>query len=132
DPSGALGPEWTIVEQNGRPVGWYNGHVGGVIQASETCKKNDVSGLEALTKALLVGYTDVHRRSSEPGRLGGRDALHSLVDVKLDGVPMTLDLYVVKRNDCVYDLVYAAPPEQAGAGRADFRRFVAGYFRGRT
>jgi hypothetical protein len=38
---------------------------------------------------------------------------------------------VVKRNDCVFDLSYAAPPDQAGAGRADFRRFVAGYFRGR-
>jgi hypothetical protein len=45
---------------------------------------------------------------------------------KLDGVPMQYDIYVMKKDGCVYDLVYVAPPARFTAGAADFERFALG------
>jgi hypothetical protein len=33
----------------------------------------------------------------------------------------------MKKDGCVYDLVYIAPPEQFGAGIGAFSRFVDGF-----
>ncbi|HEX8953495.1 MAG TPA: hypothetical protein VF945_16680, partial [Polyangia bacterium] len=59
--------------------------------------------------------------------LDRREALRTRVTAKLDGVPMTLELYVVKRDGCIFDLSYAAPPDAFERGAADFRRFVDGF-----
>lgn len=131
-PSG-LGGDWQAIVEKGHPIGWYNAKLGAVIQSNETCKnKRDVTSLDALTRQLLVGYSDLRSRSQETVTLGGRPALHTVADVKLDGAPMTLDLYVVRRDNCILDLSYAAPPDRQPAGEPAFRGFVAGYFRGRT
>jgi hypothetical protein len=53
--------------------------------------------------------------------------LHRRVVAKLDGVPLALDLYVLKKDECLYDLVYLAPPDSAARGAADFARVVAGF-----
>ena len=56
----------------------------------------------------------------------GREALHSLLRAKLDGVPMQYDIYVTKKDGCVYDLVYVAPPGRFAAGAAAFEPFATG------
>jgi hypothetical protein len=40
---------------------------------------------------------------------------------------VVLDLYVLKRDGCVFDLTYAAPSARYPAGLADFGCFVAGF-----
>ena len=45
----------------------------------------------------------------------------------LDGAPVELDAWVLKKDGCVYDLVYAAPPSRFAAGAPAFARFVAGF-----
>jgi len=45
---------------------------------------------------------------------------------KLDGVLMEYDLYVTKKDGCVTDLVYVAPPQGFAAGVPDFERFATG------
>jgi hypothetical protein len=57
----------------------------------------------------------------------GREALHRRVRAKLDGALLVLDLYVLKKDDCLYDLVYLAPPATALRGAADFARLVGGF-----
>jgi hypothetical protein len=55
-----------------------------------------------------------------------REAMHTRLRAKLDGVPMQYDIYVMKRDGCVYDLVYVAPPDRFLDGAGGFERFVAG------
>ena len=62
--------------------------------------------------------------------LDWREALHAVIDARLDGVPVVLDLYVIKRDGCVYDLSFAAPTSLYPLGRSDFGRFVAGFAAG--
>ena len=116
------------MHQEGTAVGFFSDSVGGVIEANATCRDDaDAAPLRALTRQLLIGYTDRNVESQDKVSLDEREALHTRVDAKLDGVPMTLDLYVMKRNGCIFDLSYAAPPDAFARGAADFQRFVDGF-----
>jgi hypothetical protein len=125
---GALGGGWRLVHQEGAAVGYFSDAVGGVIEANATCR-DDAEGapLTALTRQMLIGYTERRMGTQELVTVDRREALRTRVDAKLDGVPMTLDLYVLKRNGCIFDLSYAAPPDAFARGLDDFRRFVDGF-----
>jgi hypothetical protein len=73
-----------------------------------------------------MGTTERDFVSQETLPLDDREALHTLMRAKLDGVPMQYDIYVMKKDGCVYDLVYVAPPARFTAGAADFERFALG------
>ena len=125
---GALDERWRLVHQKGTAVGFYNDAVGAVIEANATCRDDaDAAPLRALTRQLLIGYTERNIEEQQKVPLDQREALRTRVTAKLDGVPMTLELYVMKRNGCIFDLSYAAPPDAFARGAGDFQRFVDGF-----
>ena len=125
---GALGERWRLVHQEGASVGYFSDDVGGVFEANASCRDDaEASPLSTLTRQLLIGYTERKVASQTTVPLDRREALRTRVDVKLDGVPMTLELYVMKRNGCIFDLSYAAPPDAFARGAGDFQRFVDGF-----
>jgi hypothetical protein len=42
-------------------------------------------------------------------------------------VPLRYDAWVLKKDDCIYDLLYFNDPQRFDAGLSDFRRIVAGF-----
>ena len=125
---GALPAGWRLVHQESAAIGFYSADVGGVIEANASCRDDaEATPLEALTRLLLIGYTDRNFRAQEKVPLDEREALRTQVDAKLDGVPMSLELLVMKRNGCIFDLSYAAPPGQFARGSDDFAAFVHGF-----
>jgi hypothetical protein len=125
---GQLGPEWQEVHKEGASVGFYNAGLGAVVQANATCRDDaEAAPLPALTRQLLIGYTERHQQSQEVYALAGREGLRTRVDAKLDGVPVKLDLIVLPRNGCIYDLSYVAPPDHFESGHRAFEQFVAGF-----
>jgi hypothetical protein len=130
---GTLDPSWTEVHHEKGEVGFFNTRVGGVIQTNTACRDDaDAAPLTALTNRLLIGYTERRDLSSELVDLDGREALHSVIEAKLDGVPVTLDLYVMKRDGCIFDLSFAAPVARSSEGKVDFDRFIRGFALART
>ena len=125
---GALAPDWRMVHQESASAGWFNDRADAVIETNATCRDDaDAAPLKALTRELLVGYTERHISDETMVPLLGREALRTRLTAKLDGVPMQLELYVIKRNGCIFDISYAAPPDRFAAGAPDFARFVASF-----
>jgi hypothetical protein len=83
--------------------------------------------LLALTNQLIMGTTEREVEAQDTLPFDGREALHTRMRAKLDGVPMLYDIYVLKKDGCVYDFVYVAPPPLAEAGLAAFERFVSDF-----
>jgi hypothetical protein len=122
------GRQWRLVHQEGTSIGFYSNGVGGIISANAACRDDaEAAPLASLTRQLLIGYTERKVQKQELVALDAREALHTRVDAKLDGVPMTLDLYVLNRDGCIFDLSYAAPPEAFARGEQDFAGFVTGF-----
>lgn len=131
--TGQLGADWRVFHVEKSSVAYYHPSLRAVIESNASCRDDaDPATLEVLTRHLLIGYTERRYRKSERVPLAGREALHSVIEVKLDGVPMVLDVYVLKRNGCIFDLSFAAPPAQFVAGVSAFEGFVSGFIDERT
>jgi hypothetical protein len=95
-----------------------NGHCG---------EKDDDAPLVALTNHLILGTTERAVSVEETIPMDGREARHTAMVAKLDGVPRSFDIFVMKKDGCVYDLVYVGAPTSTAAGAPEFERFAHGF-----
>ena len=77
-----------------------------VLVNARCLSADDRTPLVALTNHLLIGATERKYLSQEVEPFDGREALHTKLEAKWDGVPMTIDVYVLSKDGCVYDFVY--------------------------
>ncbi|RKH66035.1 hypothetical protein [Corallococcus aberystwythensis] len=103
------------------------GDTGRVIATNSTCKDHDDPSLQVLTKHLLMGFTERQDLGQRSFTLDGREALRSRYVAKLDGVPISLELVVLKKDNCVFDFSYVAPVGTADARMADFESLFQGF-----
>ena len=84
---------------------------------------------DLLLGRLLLGIRERATIAQEEVSVNGRQALHRVLDGRLDGAaePTRIEAYVMKDDRCVYDLVYAAEPSSFDAWRAEFHRFVESF-----
>ena len=83
--------------------------------------------LKSLTQHLFINFTerDIHTETVVP--FDGREALRSDVTAKLDGVPRRFVVWVMKKDKCVFDLMYMAPTDRFQAGIGAFDTWVKGF-----
>ncbi|MEZ4389869.1 MAG: hypothetical protein R3A48_02145 [Polyangiales bacterium] len=81
---------------------------------------------------LLIGFTRREVSLEETVPFDQREARHVVLTARLDGVPRGIELYVMKKDGCVYDLGLIAPPERFDAARASFASFARGFRTTRT
>ncbi len=124
---GAVAAGWTRIAVPGADLAYRDDAHAGSILFDVRCHDRDGDApLVALTGHLIMGTTERDVQSEETVPFDGREALHTVMTAKLDGVPMQYDLYVMKKDGCVYDLVYVAPPDRFTAGAPSFERFATG------
>ncbi len=126
---GSLSREWqrlSVEDQN--DLAWSHAASASIVQVNSTCDPASDVPLSTLTNHLLMGFTDRDIRDQEIVPMDEREALRTHVVARLDGVPRELLLYVMKKDDCVYDLALLAP---VGASfersLVEFEPFVAGF-----
>lgn len=83
--------------------------------------------LLALTNHLVMGTTERSVESQTVEPFDGREALHTRLTAKLDGVPFGFDIFVLKKDGCVYDFVYVASRDVIDGGAPAFDAFVRGF-----
>ncbi len=105
----------------------YHHKDGGTISAHGSCERAEDVPLDVLTNHLLIGVESRFERSRRTLTLDGRAALRTRIDAELDGVPVALDLVVVKKDGCVYDLAMVASRAAFAARRPDFDHFVVAF-----
>ena len=124
-------------EMPGVPAGWTQlsvahaslafrdeAHDASVLINARCGGKDDDTPLAALVNHLVMGTTERKVSLEETVPFDAREALHTRMAAKLDGVPRGFDLYVLKKDGCVYDFVYVAPPDRLEEGVTLFEAFV--------
>lgn len=122
-----LGSEWRRVSFEDNDLAWVSGKSGHLISINATCTGHEDPPLDVLTNHLVIGFTNREWVSKTPFKLDDRDALRSKVLAKLDGVPVSLDLVVLKKNGCVHDFTYVSPVGSEGAYAKEFEALVSGF-----
>jgi hypothetical protein len=122
-------PRWQPLHSAG-DLAWRAPQHDAVIAANATCRGHQDAPLSVLVNDLVMGTTQREVLLDETTMLDGREARHQVVQARLDGVPLVYDLYVLKKDGCVYDLTLVCPPRSYEATADTFVSFVAG-FRGK-
>lgn len=121
---GALDAGFRRVKLDGNDLAFYRPRAGS-IAVNALCKDYDDVPSEALLNHLLFGTTQRAYLLDEEVTLDGRAARHALIDAELDGVPLRLEVYVLTRANCVFDLSYVS--DRQALARAQFAQFVRGF-----
>lgn len=125
---GMPGDGWSPLDQKGTQVAWWNRELDAVIMLDSQCESHGDSALEQFADHLRIDFRDWEVKSQEHVSMVGRDGLHTIVLASIDGGAQTqLELYLTKKNGCLFDLEYIAPPASFERGRAAFARVVAGF-----
>lgn len=112
---------------SGVQVAWMRPELGGVIEVHAQCDEQGDSDLQQYTDHLRIDWTEWAVQSQTETRLIDRAALQTVVTGRLDGQPKKLELWVVKRAGCLFDLRYVANPAMFAEGRGDFHAVVDGF-----
>ena len=124
---GPIPPAWQRIDVGGADLAFRDtGREGSALFDVGCDRHDDDAPLSVLTEHLIMGTTERRFDAQDVVPLDGREAMHSLLSAKLDGVPMQYDIYVMKKDGCVYDLVYVAPPDRFAGGSPEFERFAGG------
>lgn len=125
------GQPWSGVSFSGNDLAW-EGPEGQIVAVNGVCSEHGDPSLKVLTDHLLLGFEERVVRAREELTLAGRAALRTRAAARLDGVPVELELTVVKKDGCVYDLTYSSPPQAFDSRVADYRRLVGSFEAGRA
>jgi hypothetical protein len=125
---GPVPATWERMELDGAMLAYRDTASGGSIAVHAQCGRDaDDVPLVALTNHLLIGFTERDVKHEETLPFDGREARHTVLHAKLDGVPVTLDAWVLKKDGCVYDVVYVVSPAHYDAGADAFSAFARGF-----
>ncbi len=124
---GPVAPSWRPISIEGNDAAWVDDGTRGTVHVDHTCERSQDTPLPALVNHLLLGFTEREFVSEETVPFDQREARHVVVRARLDGVPRLIELYVMKKDGCVFDLGYTAPPDRFESGRGAFDAFVRGF-----
>lgn len=119
---------WRRVEVDDASLAFRDeAHDATVLINARCLSADDRTPLVALTNHLLLGATEREYVRQEVEPFDGREALHTKLMARWDGVLMTIDVYVLSKDGCVYDFVFFAPPASFERGAPAFESFVRGF-----
>ena len=124
---GELPERWHRVWLEGNDLAFSEEGTGRALSINATCEGHDDPPLPVLTRHLLAGFTERRELSQRLVPMAGREAMRSRYLAKMDGVPVQLELVVLKKDNCVFDFSYVAPPGLAEERLADFEALMAGF-----
>lgn len=124
--TGPLSDDWSRIGARGARLAFRH-RQGGTLIVNAECPARDEAPLDVLTNHLLFGLAAKKEAGRRPLTLDGREALRTELVAELDGVPVALDLVVLKKDGCLYDLQLVAGPTILAARQPDFTSFVSGF-----
>lgn len=124
--TGSLSADWSRVAARGARLAFRH-RGGGTLIVNAECPPPDDAPLDVLTNHLLFGLSARREVSRRSLTLDGREALRTEVRAELDGVPVALDLVVLKKDGCLYDLQLVTGPSTLASRQPDFTSFVSGF-----
>ena len=120
-------PQWQRMEVDDNDLAFHRPGMG-TIGVNSTCTDYEDVPATALVNHLLFDTTSRRFLTEEVVTLDGRGARHVVVRLELDGVPLEIEVFLLKKDGCVFDLTHirsrSAPPQARAAFLSFVQRFA--------
>ena len=124
------GADWTVARAGGSDLELRHPATrAGILATAECGTAAARQELSVLARRLFVGLHARDTLANGATTLAGRPAVHAVLDARVTGEDerMRVEAYVMKDEQCVYDLVYVAPAAAFESRRSDFQRFIESF-----
>lgn len=126
-------PDWTRLPTEKDPartditdLGYRSQMSGAIVSLNSGCRasRDTTQPLEELSRQLLLGIDDIEGREDKTYSLSGQPALETTLQGRMNSKLVKLRTIVVKKDGCVFDLMYLARPDRFAEKESDFSRFA--------
>lgn len=118
---------WQQIEVEGTDLAFRAEPSGQVAALIVSCEGEQPIPLRILARRLFFGIGAKRVIAQEPISLNGAEAIHILLEGRLQDAEVMVSSYVARDGNCAYDLVYVASPEAFQDRLPEFERFVRGW-----
>jgi hypothetical protein len=115
---------WQRISLDGAGLAFRAPALGAGIGLRADCASPEPGPLPAVARHLFFGLTDKRIEGREVVRMADAGGVRTRLSARLDDRPVTVDGVTVRREACLYDFVFVAPPEHFEDARPDFEAFL--------
>jgi hypothetical protein len=103
---------------------WQSLKTGNTIALNSSCVEKNKEDLHSLEKGIFSGVDNVVIKNETKITVDGAPAVRTYAEGKTDNIPISIDLVVIEKNNCTYDLAYVARTATFAAERTLFNNFI--------
>jgi len=103
---------------------WQSRKTGNMIAISSNCSKNSDKSLQQAFQDVSKGFDRTEDIKQEPFFYNGREALRGIVKGSIDGIAATIDVVLLNKNQCFYQLTYSGVSNQFSEEKNIFENFI--------
>lgn len=108
-------------------LAWQNEKSGNTIAVLSECSETRDPSLQDLEAEMTQVLNDHKVIQSQPLTFEEREALRSLIEGKVDGISVSVDVLTFKKNSCSYTLTYMGRSQGFEKERKVFENFLKGF-----
>lgn len=115
------------IKVNSGDKAWLSGATGNTISYLSDCNGNADPTLEQLQTDSLGVLDKLKISQSKTFDYNGREALRTLAEGEVDGVPVKTDLVVFKKNGCNFTITYGGVAKTFDSEKRTFEKFLESF-----
>jgi len=122
-----LSPPSSSSDESHSDVAYQSEKTASIISLTSACGKGpetESNDLKHYTDLLLMGFNSTESKTERALQLGRQDALETTVEGTMNHEPTRVRTVVLKKDLCVYDLMYISRPVNFSVHENLFSRFV--------
>ncbi len=118
---------FTKLDHDQTDLAWQNQKNGNTIAVLSECSENRDPSLNDLENEMLQVLSNTKISSTQNLVFEDREALRSVIEGKVDGIPVKVDVLTFKKNSCAYTLTYMGRANGFDKDQVVFERFLKGF-----
>ncbi len=120
-------PPYQVLKGARADGAWQNPADGNSISYLSTCNEQSDPSLESATDEVVSALGTTKTLSHNTLEFDGREALNTVAEARVEGVPTKIHALVFKKNGCVYALSLIGLTKSFEKGEPYFDAFVKGF-----
>ena len=125
---GKLPQGWKTLHTRVKSASWYNEEYRSTISTEVLCEVSvGDRPLDVVASSVASAMEDRTVSNHREFMLDERGAVREMVTGSVDGVPLAMDVVALKKNNCAFDFIVIAPPEEIANVQPIFEEFFNGF-----